>query len=91
MRTIEEEELMVVCKQCGKKLLITKRDLGYMPMTYNRHNVTINIIPEDITNPEIGYYFTCICCNNRNYIRKNDHQEISFFGIKMQTSEPALE
>ncbi len=91
MRTIEEKELMVECRQCGKKLLVTKRDLSYMPMKHNGHNVTINIMPEDINNPEIGYYFTCICCNSRHYIKKNDHQEISFFGIKMQTSEPALE
>ena len=90
MRTIEEEELMVVCKVCGKKLMVTKRDLCYMNMKSDGPGITIRILPEDINNPETGYYFNCICCYGNNYIRRNDSREIEFFGIK-QTNEPVLE
>ena len=62
-----------------------------MPMNCDRNNITVRIMPEDINNPEIGYYFTCINCHSKNYIRKNDSKEINFFGIKMQTGEPTLE
>ena len=91
MRIIGEEELMVVCRGCGKRLMLVKRDLRYKKTFFEGENTTIRIVPEDPNNTETGYYFVCISCCHINHIREKDHREKQFFGIEEQASEPVLE